>query len=183
MSRTDERASVPPGGLLARETGALISALQFATRLPLPDPGWEPGRLARAAPWLPVAGLLAGLVAAAVLLAASMILPPAVSAGLALAAMLAVTGALHEDGLADLADAAGGWASRERALEIMRDSRNGTYGVLALVLILGLRWSALAAMDPPAAAAALVLAAMLGRAAMLAVLTRPGPARRDGLAA
>ncbi|MEM6972382.1 MAG: adenosylcobinamide-GDP ribazoletransferase [Pseudomonadota bacterium] len=170
-------------GLRRKEGLAILSALQFATRLPLPDPGWEAGRMTRAAPWLPLAGVIAGSIAATVLLMAALVLPMPVAAGLALASLLALTGALHEDGFADLADAAGAWASRERALEIMRDSRNGTFAVLALILLIGLRWQALAGLTPHAASIALIAAAALGRMAMLAVMRHPGPARANGLAA
>ncbi|WP_338317642.1 adenosylcobinamide-GDP ribazoletransferase, partial [Bradyrhizobium ottawaense] len=68
---------------------------------------------------------------------------------LALATTALITGALHEDGLADTADGLGGGRTRERKLEIMRDSRIGTYGVCALILSFGLRWSALAAIADP----------------------------------
>src|SRR5437763_523525 len=100
-----------------------------------------------AACWaLPLIGLIVGAIAALVLLGAAWIgMTPAVAAGLALAAAVLVTGGLHEDGLADTADGLGGGKDRDHKLAIMRDSRIGSYGVLALMLTLGLRWSALTA--------------------------------------
>jgi adenosylcobinamide-GDP ribazoletransferase len=96
------------------------------------------------------------------------------------------TGALHEDGLADVADGFGGGATRERRLEIMRDSRIGAYGGAALVLALALRIGALATLldrlGPPAATA-LVLAASLSRVAALLPMALLPPARADGLSA
>ena len=74
-------------------------------------------------------------------------LPATVSAGLLLAAQVMLSGAMHEDGLADSADGLWGAMTRERRLEIMRDSRIGSYGVLALILSVGLRWSALGRAD------------------------------------
>jgi adenosylcobinamide-GDP ribazoletransferase len=94
------------------------------------------------------------------------------------------TGALHEDGFADVADGFGGGATRERKLEIMRDSRLGTYGACALVLSLLLRISAIADMTQPAlVAAALVAAHIAARAVMPAVMWFVPPAKPDGLSA
>lgn len=110
-------------------------------------------------------------------------LPVLVSALLVVAAIVIATGALHEDGLADVADGLGGF-SRERRLEIMRDSRCGAYGVIALILSIGLRAAALAALPSLASVFAALLAAhALSRSALpLIMLTQP-LARSDGLAA
>jgi adenosylcobinamide-GDP ribazoletransferase len=103
---------------------------------------------------------------------------------LALAATLLVTGALHEDGLADTADGFGGSKSRGRKLEIMRDSRIGTFGVCALVTSLLLRWSALATIAEPAhVALALVAAHTSARAVLPPFMLFVAPARSDGLSA
>jgi adenosylcobinamide-GDP ribazoletransferase len=99
----------------------------------------------------------------------------------ALAANILVTGALHEDGLADTADGFGGGSTRERKLAIMRDSRIGSYGAIALALSLILRVTALSLATRPAWS--LLLAAVFGRAAMLVLLLLLRPARTDGLAA
>jgi adenosylcobinamide-GDP ribazoletransferase len=103
---------------------------------------------------------------------------------LALAATAFVTGALHEDGLADTADGLGGGRTRERKLDIMRDSRIGTYGTCALILSFGLRWSALAAIaDPWKVAMALSAAHAAARAGVPAFMWLVPPARPDGLSA
>jgi adenosylcobinamide-GDP ribazoletransferase len=94
-----------------------------------------------------------------------------------------VTGALHEDGLADTADGLGGGATRERKLEIMRDSRIGTYGVAALAFSILLRVATLAALPPGLAVAALIAAHMAGRAMIPQFLGSLPPARDDGLSA
>ena len=113
-------------GRLAPAARDIADALRFFTRLPIPqgDEGrLDMNRIAWAAP---VAGAVVGLVAAAVLAATqtSSRLPGLVSAGLATAALVAATGALHEDGLADAADGFGGGSTRAQKLEIMRDSRS-----------------------------------------------------------
>jgi cobalamin synthase len=101
-----------------------------------------------------------------------------------LAAMAMVTGALHEDGLADMFDGFGGGCSPERKLAIMRDSRIGGYGALALMIAVLMRVAALAAMgDPPRVMKAVCLAGLLGRGAILVVLLVLRPARAEGLGA
>ncbi|MDT8344830.1 MAG: adenosylcobinamide-GDP ribazoletransferase [Thermohalobaculum sp.] len=159
----------------------LLSALQFLTRLPVPDPGWEEGRLRAALPFFPAAGAVVGLIGAAVWWAAGAALPGAAAAGLALGAMLLATGGMHEDGLGDVADGLGGGATAERALEIMRDSRIGSYAALAVGLSVGLRWAALAPMAAADGALALVIAATAARAAMVPASAMVAPARPDGL--
>jgi adenosylcobinamide-GDP ribazoletransferase len=112
-------------------------------------------------------------------------LAPQITAGLTLAAAILTTGAFHEDGLADTADGFGGGSTRERKLEIMRDSRIGSYGGIALALSLLLRWSALVVLLAHGmAAAALVLIALAGatRTAALLPLVLLPPARQDGAA-
>lgn len=103
------------------------------------------------------------------------------AAGLALAFQCVLTGGLHEDGLADMADGCGG-ATRERRLEIMRDSRTGSYGVLALSLSLLVRASAIAALPATMAVLALAVSGCLARAALLVLAACLPPARPDGLA-
>ena len=169
----------------------LATCLRFYSRLPVPRLPGEPDPHAvpdfrRAPRMLPVAGLILALPAGLTLLAAAKIgLGPFLAATLALAVAVLVTGALHEDGLADVADGLGG-ATRVRRLEIMRDSRIGTYGATALVLTLAMRIGALATLldrTGAAAAVALVLAAALSRVAALAPMMLLGPARPGGLSA
>jgi adenosylcobinamide-GDP ribazoletransferase len=160
-------------------------AISFLTRLPLPHQGGlPPGSLGRAMRFFPVAGLLVGALGGAVFALAHAILPAAPAAVLALTATVAVTGALHEDGLADVADGFGGGADKESKLAIMRDSRIGSYGVVAVALGLALRATVLA--NLPSAglvAGSLIAAHALARAAIPLVLLGLEPARADGLGA
>jgi adenosylcobinamide-GDP ribazoletransferase len=160
--------------------------IALATILPLGPPApVGDGAIARAGWTLPVAGLLVGLVGAAVYaIAQALGLAPGPAAVLTLASTIIVTGALHEDGLADTADGLGGGQTRERKLEIMRDSRIGTYGVCALVIALALRWSALAAIAAPRSILiALPLAHAAARAGLPLFMSLVPPARTDGLSA
>lgn len=170
----------------------LAACLRFFSRLPVPALPGEPSAHAlpdfrKVARMLPMAGLVLALPAALVLLAAWKLgLGAFVAAALALAMLAAVTGALHEDGLADVADGFGGGGTRERRLEIMRDSRIGAYGGLALVLALALRLGALATMLErigDETALAFLLAAALSRCAAMLPMVLLAPARRDGAAA
>src|SRR5690606_31782388 len=142
-----------------------------------------PPHLAQAAWAFPLAGLVVGLAGAAVLALGGLAgLPAMLAALLAVGATILATGGLHEDGLADLADGTGG-ATREKRLEIMRDSRIGSYGVLALILAVGLRAAAIAALfgQPWLAAAGMVGLAAASRAGMAAGLRLMPPARAGGL--
>ncbi|WP_430910381.1 adenosylcobinamide-GDP ribazoletransferase [Methylobacterium sp. sgz302541] len=175
-----------PGRDLVRD---LAACLRFYSRLPVPRFLGEPDPYAvpdfRTVPrMLPVAGLLLALPSALTLLAARG-LGPFLAASLAILVGILVTGALHEDGLADCADGLGG-SSRQRALEIMRDSRIGSYGGLALAFSLLLRIGALATLLDRiggAAAVALLLAAVLSRTFALAPMVLLRPARPDGAGA
>ena len=139
----------------------------------------EPTPLGRAAWCFPLVGLAVGAVVGGVFMAATALgLSDALAGFLGVAAGVALTGALHEDGLADMADGLGA-AERERALEIMRDGRIGAFGALALGLTLPMRALALAAAGPAAALAAHALS----RGAMAAAMAWTPPARKDGLAA
>ncbi len=136
-----------------------LNALRFMTIVPVPSsdaiaPDW----LSRCARYFPVVGIGVGLVSAVVLLLADRIWGPVVGSLLAVAASIVVTGALHEDGLADTADGLGGGSSVEKRLAIMKDSRIGAFGTLALAFSLSLRVTALADMPSWTAAAALISA-------------------------
>ncbi|MFB6450067.1 adenosylcobinamide-GDP ribazoletransferase [Bradyrhizobium tunisiense] len=172
--------------LLKHIIADLRMAASFVTILPVGSskPAGD-GAVARATWALPVAGLLVGLAGALVYTIASRFgLTSNLAALLALATTALITGALHEDGLADTADGLGGGRTRERKLEIMRDSRIGTYGVCALILSIGLRWSALATIaDPFAVMLALCAAHAAARAGVPAFMSLVPPARPDGLSA
>lgn len=138
--------------------------------------------LAAAAWAFPLAGLLVGLIGGGAMGAALALgLSAPVAGGLALGAQVMATGALHEDGLADICDGFWGGTSRERRLEIMRDSRIGSYGTVGLVLSLGLRWLGLAALAEAQALAAVITVAMASRVAPVALMAGLPPARADGL--
>ncbi|WP_232830511.1 adenosylcobinamide-GDP ribazoletransferase [Oceanicella sp. SM1341] len=164
-----------------RDPGAAAALL---TRLPLPvDHAAIAGRLAASAWAWPLVGALLGAAAGAALVLARLAgLPGGMAAALALALLALATGALHEDGLADCADGFWGGRDRARRLEIMKDSRIGSYGAVALVLVTLARWSALAALPGWSPVAALALAAAASRAAMAVAMRLPN-ARGEGLSA
>ncbi|NNE82326.1 MAG: adenosylcobinamide-GDP ribazoletransferase [Silicimonas sp.] len=159
-------------------------ALALLTRLPsgaLPTPAPSHADAAWA---FPLVGMIVGAISGAVFLLAGAILPGLPAALLAISTAVVVTGALHEDGLADVADGFGGGQEPARKLEIMADSRIGSYGVVALVLTLGLIASAQSAL--PATTGTVVLFAAIGalsRSAMLAPMVFLKPARDSGLGA
>jgi adenosylcobinamide-GDP ribazoletransferase len=164
---------------------SLKITLVFLTRLPVPlGAGAGIAALGRAGPWFPVVGALVGLAGGLAYAAAGLLgLPPTLAALLAVALAIALTGGLHEDGLADTADALGG-RDREARLAILRDSRIGTFGALALLLVVGGRIAALAALaGTRAVLAGLVAAAALSRAVLPLAMRHGGRARTDGLAA
>ena len=160
------------------------AAIGLLTRLPVAvDTDHAQARGAAAAWAYPLVGVLVGvLLVVLAWIAMGIGLPPAVAAMLVLICGVIVTGALHEDGLSDSVDGLwGGW-DRARRLEIMKDSRIGAYGVLALILILGLKAMCLALLlDTPLWTAALVLPATFSRAAMVVVMHRMPHARDGGL--
>jgi adenosylcobinamide-GDP ribazoletransferase len=154
-------------------------ATAFLTRVPVGATVEAPEALARVVPWFPVIGAVVGLAVAGVYAAASEVLAPLVAAAVAVGFGVAVTGAFHEDGLADLADSLGGW-SRDDALRIMKDPTHGTYGVLALVFSVVVRVAAVSTLDAGQATAALPAAHALGRAGAVTLLAIRA-ARRLGL--
>ena len=169
----------------------LYRTLRFATRLPLPllaREGEDPVVSADGfAPAFAMCGVPVGLIGGVVLaLAALFGASPTLAALLGVGSMILVTGALHEDGLADCADGIGGGRTRERKLEIMRDSAIGTYGVLALILSVGTRTAALAtivAISPWAAALVVIATQTLSRSAAMVPAALLDPARPDGAGA
>lgn len=156
----------------------ITGALRLLTRLPLPASDVIPGP---AAAWAwPLAGVVVGALAA---LVGFLVLPlgAGIAAGLVLGAQVMMTGAMHEDGLADSADGLwGGWDPARR-LEIMKDSNIGTYGVMALILITLIRWNALVVLLGVGQFWALVVAATVSRAPMAVLMAGLPNARRAGL--
>jgi adenosylcobinamide-GDP ribazoletransferase len=133
--------------------------MQFLTRVPVPSAGgFQPRRLSESLRYFPLVGGLVGLLTVTVWWLSSHWFPRAIAVGLMLAASLLVTGAFHEDGFADTCDGLGGGQTRERALAIMKDARIGAFGAVGLIVLMGLKWSALTAL-PVAAFPAIVVAA------------------------
>jgi adenosylcobinamide-GDP ribazoletransferase len=139
------------------------AAVAFLTRLPVGATDLTAATLSRAAPWFPAVGLFVGAVMAGTRALANLVLEPTPSTVLAILAAVLLTGALHEDGLADAADALGAHATRERKLAILRDSRVGTYGALALVFAVVLATAILAPLDDAHFARAALVGHVLGR--------------------
>lgn len=145
-------------GKILHELRAIWSAAMFFTRLPLPSlPGLTADDLRRSSTYFPLVGWLIGGVAAGVWWSALKVFSPTVASGLSLAATVILTGAMHEDGLADVCDGFGGGSTKEKILVIMQDSRVGAFGLVGLVLTLGLKWQTVAAL--PLALAPVILLA------------------------
>ena len=157
-----------------------LAAAQFLTRIPIhlreaPD-------LTASVKWFPVVGALVG--AAVGLTAAGLmhVVPASVAAAVAIVVGVLITGAFHEDGLADTADALGGFTP-ERRREILKDSRHGSYGVAAMCSTIVLRTVCVATLGPAAAVAGLVAAHTLGRGSIIAVMAVARPSAQEGLGA
>ena len=124
---------------------SLISAIKLLTVIPIDTRNRiEPGRMELTLLCFPLVGMLLGGICAVVMWAGAQVFPPAIAAALAVLALVVATGALHVDGLADTADGLFGGATRERKLEIMRDTRVGAFGIVAIVFLLGIKVLALA---------------------------------------
>ena len=160
-------------------------AMAVLTRLPVASGPPEDGVIAAACWAFPLVGAGIGATAAIVFAMAELLgWAPALAALLAVFAGIVLTGAFHEDGLADTADGFGGGSDAAAKLAIMRDSRHGTYGILALIGSVGLRVAAVAALASPIdAGLALSAAHVVSRAALPPVMHALNPARPDGLAA
>jgi adenosylcobinamide-GDP ribazoletransferase len=160
--------------------GGLRLAASFLTRLPVGEGvACDPDRLARSLSLFPAVGLLLGLLLALTDVALRAVFPVPVVAGLLLLLLVAVTGGLHLDGLADTVDGLAGGRDREGALRIMKDSRVGALGAAALVLDLLLHWLCLWSLPAAVRAAGLVLMPAAGRWAQVALActcryARPG---------
>lgn len=172
--------AVAPARVSRALTDAAL-ALTFLTRLPaMTSRGLTAGDLGRSIIWFPVVGALVGAVLGGTRLAADLVLPAGPATAIALAAAILMTGGLHEDGLADTADGLGAHTTRERKLEIMRDSRVGTFGALALFVSLLLSWTLLSGLDGLDCLLAALVGHTLGRWAMPVASALFPPARPDG---
>jgi len=158
-------------------------AASLLTRVPMPHPdGAVPAGLTRAQRAFPLVGALIGLAVGVVdIILLKLGVPALAAAALALGASAALTGALHEDGLADVGDGFGGGRDRDAKLAIMRDSRLGTYGTVVLLVGFAARLAALASLPVAIAIPALMVAHALGRAAIPLLAAKMPFARADGL--
>ena len=145
-------------------TVRFLAAVQFLTVLPVRR---DTGRAGRGAVFYPLVGGLLGASAGAVLMLSEVGLGRPLSALLALGWLLVVTGCLHEDGLADVADAVRAGRTREKMMAILKDSRIGTYGAVALIISVAVRWQAMAEMPQPVAG--LATAVSLSRMSLVAL--------------
>lgn len=176
----ETETDVPAKGML----GDFWRALALLSRIPVFIPGdFSPDAVARSVWCWPLIGLfVAGIAIIPAYLAAVLTGNVVIAAIVATFSLVLLTGAMHEDGIADCADGFGGGADRQRKLDIMRDSRIGTYGVVALVLALVMRVAILgAAGDSGSMAAILIVKAVMSRAAMPIVMYVFDPARENGL--
>ncbi|HEY0512889.1 MAG TPA: adenosylcobinamide-GDP ribazoletransferase [Thermoanaerobaculia bacterium] len=178
----NERRS--PGRWIGEQARLFFTAVMFMTRLPVPRwVGFQPEWLPRSTVYFPWVGVVVGLIAAGVYGLAAMAWPQPLPAVLALAAGVCVTGAFHEDGLADTFDGIGGGTDRERVLAIMADSRIGSYGMVALVLVIACKLAALSVLSTTtdwAVPRALVAAHVLARWSSLPLLWHYPYVRRTG---
>lgn len=167
----------------AEEWATGLAALTFYTRIPAPR-SFAPTstQLARSITWFPVVGWLVGGASAAAWWTTELAWPVGIAAGVAIAVAVLVTGALHEDGWADVCDGFGGGRSRVRTLEIMKDPHIGVFGVLGLVLLIGLEWTALVSLPPASVPVALVCAHSLSRGTAASLMAMLDYARPDGTA-
>jgi adenosylcobinamide-GDP ribazoletransferase len=165
---------------MVRRVTGFLGAVQFLTRVPIRLSA--PVDHANAVPWFPAVGALIGLIVGGTAAGLAEVVPAAVAAACAVVVGLLVTGAFHEDGLADVADAFGGGWTVEQRLEIIKDSRHGTYGVTALIASIVVRVAAATSIAGSAALVVSFLAAhTLGRASAVGAMMSAPPAVATGL--
>ena len=167
--------------MIKREIHTFLTAVMFYTRVPVPgNLPWSEELLNRSTRYLPLIGLLAGGLSAGVCWLSSLLFPMSVSLLLAMIAPVLLTGAFHEDGLADFFDGFGLARSREETLRIMKDSRLGTFGVIGLVAVLALKYAALSALPTGMLYPALILAPAVSRFWPVVMIATTPYAREDG---
>jgi adenosylcobinamide-GDP ribazoletransferase len=159
----------------------LLAAIQFLTVIPFPKSftGGEK-ELEKCMPFFPVVGLLIGIIIAAFDHVMGFMLPLLPASVMTAIAMTAISGGLHMDGLADTADGFFSARPRERVLEIMRDSRTGVMGVLAVVFVILLKVSVLISLFPPLRPGIIVLMPLAGRCSFVVMMTALPYVRREG---
>ncbi len=158
---------------MSRQLVLFLVATQFLTRLPTPAiEGFESSWLSQSARYFPLVGVLVGAIGVGVWWLLIHWLPDGVCVGLMLAASLLVTGAFHEDGFADACDGLGGGTTTDRVLSIMKDSRIGAYGAIGIVIMLGLKWTTLAALPPAVFPLCVIGAHMMSRWCAIGLIWR-----------
>lgn len=163
------------------EVATFLLAVQFLTRLPVQSAGlYTPARMAASVRYYPLVGLLIGGIAAGVFWVAYQVFSVPIAVLLSMAASLVLTGAFHEDGLADTFDGIGGGHSPDQSLEIMKDSRIGTYGCTALMIVLGLKAVALSGLSPVLLPITMVAGHSLSRFSSLMVIATSRYVRKEG---
>ncbi|MBK7647546.1 MAG: adenosylcobinamide-GDP ribazoletransferase [Betaproteobacteria bacterium] len=166
--------------MIRRELAAFFAAIGYFTRLPVPGwVGYSADGLSRAARYLPAIGLLVGGLGGLVFWLAQYVWPQSVAVVLAMVATIALTGAFHEDGLGDTADGLGGGWDKAKILTIMKDSRVGSYGVIAIVLALLGKFALLAALPAGQVLAALVAGHAVSRGCAVSLMATMDYARDD----
>jgi adenosylcobinamide-GDP ribazoletransferase len=168
---------------MQRQVVLFFTALVFFTRLPCTRwAGSSKDELNHAVRYFPLVGIIVGLVASAVFKLADVFLPQSLSVLLSMSATLLLTGAFHEDGLADAADGLGGGWSQEHILAIMKDSRIGSYGAVALMMVLLIKFQTLEALDPVLIAVTLIAGHALSRLAAVLLIAVQDYVRETGKA-
>lgn len=162
-------------------SGGFRTAVGFLTRIPVRHHEVTSEQMGAAVGWFPAVGAVIGLVTGTVFAAGAWLLPGPAAASLALVVSALLTGGFHEDGLADVADAFGGGYSSDDVRRILKDSRHGTFGVLALVSSFGVKAACLAVFEPWTGLVVLVAAHVGGRALAVGLMGRSAPASGDGL--
>lgn len=163
------------------EAFIFLLTVQFMTRLPVPvASAYTPERFAAGIRYYPAVGILIGAIAAAIYFAALQVFAPLIAVLLSTVCALLFTGAFHEDGLADTFDGIGGGTTAEHALEIMKDSRIGVFGMLALSLVLATKVTAITMLTPSAALIVLVAGHGLSRLSSVIVIASSRYLRFEG---
>lgn len=168
---------------MKRQVAIFLLAVQFLTRIPIPATGlYTAERLTASARYYPLVGFLVGGLSAGFFWGAAFVFPTLIALALAIAAGLLLTGAFHEDGLADTFDGIGGGQDRDQSLAIMKDSRLGTYGTLALITAVAIKFLSLAALPPAWIVTALVIGHGASRLSSVIVIATSSYARAEGKA-
>lgn len=166
-----QKSSVGFVATLRHEWRLILIAIQFLTRIPVPSiQNYQPDWLHQSSRHFPAVGLLVGVLCAVIFWLMSLIFTPLIAAMVSTAFGVQLTGAFHEDGLADICDGLGGGYTRERALTIMKDSRLGTFGVLGLGLAILTKVALLASLPPMLAVVALIVAHSASRLCCISLI-------------